>query len=95
MEWRPVVRSEEQSEKERVWKMLSEAGFIDIAPDKVQDRIRDAKDVVMGRLSELLTVRNEFHERESAAYSLATLRKLEKTLERGLAPRGSVDIEHR
>lgn len=77
-----MVRSEEQSEKERIWKMLSEAGFIDIAPDQVRDRIKEAKDVVMSRLSELLNVRNELHERESAAYSLATLRKLEKTLER-------------
>ena len=69
-----MVRSDEQSEKERLWKLLSEAGFVDIAPDQVQDRIKQAKDVVMGRLSELLTARNELHELDSAAYSLATLK---------------------
>lgn len=84
-----MVRSEDQLDKERAWKLLSEAGFIDIAPDQVQDRIKQAKDVVMGRLSELMTARNELHERDSAAYSLATLRKLEKTLEQNITPRDS------
>ena len=93
MERRDLVRSDEQSEKERAWRLLSEAGFIDIAPDQVRDRIKQAKDVVMGRLSELLNVRNQFHERDSTAYSLATLKKLEKTLERSITPPAPDDLE--
>ena len=85
-----MVRSEDQSENERVWKLLSDAGLIDIRPDEVPERIKEAKSVVMGRLSELLTVRNEMHERESAAYSLATLKKLEKMVEK-MTERGGKD----
>lgn len=72
----------EESEKERLWKLLSEAGLLDIPPDEFPERIKEAKDVVMERLSELLEVTNDVQERESAAYSLATLRKLETTLGR-------------
>lgn len=70
----------EQSEKERVWSVLSEAGFLDIPPDKFAERIKQAKHCVIERLNELLERRNAVQERESAAYSLATLRKLETTL---------------
>lgn len=78
----------EEPEKERVWKLLSEAGLIDIPPDEFPERIREAKGVVMGRLSELLEVANHLQERESAAHSLATLKKLEKTLGRSEKPHG-------
>jgi hypothetical protein len=37
---------------------------------------------VMGRLGELLQLKSNIQERESAAHSLATLKKLEKTLSR-------------
>jgi hypothetical protein len=37
----------------------------------------------MGRLGELLERTTDIRERESAAYSLATLKRLETTLERG------------
>jgi hypothetical protein len=90
-----VNRPTDESEKARVWKLLSEAGLIDIRPDEVPDRIKEAKDVVMGRLSELLSTRNEFHERESAAYSLATLKKLERMLERSVKAQGADDLERK
>ena len=76
-------RTYHQSEKERVWKWLSEAGLIDITPDEFPERVKEAKDLVMGRLSELLERTTDIRERESAAYSLATLKRLEITLGRG------------
>ena len=75
-----MSRPSKESEKEGAWRLLSEAGLIDIAPDEFPKRIKEAKDVVMGRLSKLLEVTNKVQERESAAYSLATLKKLERTL---------------
>ena len=77
-----MSRAYEDSEKEQIWKLLSEAGLVDITPDDFPERIKEAKDAVMGRLGELLERTNEIEERESAAYSLATLKKLETTLER-------------
>lgn len=84
-----MSRSNEESEKERVWSLLSEAGLIDIPADQVPERIKEAKDAVMGRLSELLERSNDAEERESAAYSLATLKKLETTLKRSKKGAGS------
>jgi len=77
-----VSRPHEESEKERVWRVLSEAGLIDIPPDEFAERIKEAKHVVMGRLSELLEATTDIQERESAAYSLGTLKKLEGTVAR-------------
>jgi hypothetical protein len=77
-----VCRPYEESEKERVWRVLSEAGLIDIPPDEFAERIKEAKRVVMGRLSELLEATTDIQECESAAYSLATLKKLEGTVSR-------------
>jgi len=44
----------EESEKELVWKLLSEAGLVDITLDDFPEPIEEAKHVFMGRLSELL-----------------------------------------
>ena len=82
-------RPYEESEKERVWRLLSQAGLIDIPPDDFPERIKEAKRVVMGRLGELLEVTTNVQERESAAYSLATLKTLETTLCRSGKPRSS------
>jgi hypothetical protein len=79
-ECRAVSRPYEGSEKERVWKLLLEAGFTDIALDEFPERIKEAKQVVMGRLSELLELTTDIQERQSAAYSLAMLKKLETTV---------------
>jgi hypothetical protein len=78
-----VNRTYQESEKQRVWKLLSEAGLIDITPDEFPERVKQAKDLVMGRLGELLERTTDIRERESAAYSLATLKRLETTLGRG------------
>ena len=78
-----MSRPDEESEKERVWRVLSEAGLLDIPPDEFAQRIKEAKRVVMGRLGELLEGTTDVQERESAAVSLATLKKLERTVSRG------------
>jgi DNA-binding ferritin-like protein len=62
--------------------VLSEAGLIDIHPDEFAERIKEAKHVVMERLSELLKLPTDIQERESTAFSLATLKKLERTVSR-------------
>jgi DNA-binding ferritin-like protein len=83
MEFSAVSQSHEKSENERVWRELSEAGLIDILPDEVAERIKEAKHVVMGRLGELLELTTDIEERESAAISLATLKEVERTVSRG------------
>ena len=82
-ESRTVSGPYEESEKERVWKLLSKAGLVDITLDEFPERIKEAKHVVIGRLNELLGLTTDIQERQSAAYSLATLKKLETTLCRG------------
>jgi len=77
-----VCPSGEKSDKQRLWTSLLEAGLVDISADDVPDRIREAKAVVIGRLGELLQMKGNVQERESAAHSLATLKKLETTLSR-------------
>lgn len=72
----------EHSDKQRLWASLSEAGLIDIPSDDVPHRIKEAKAVVMGRLGELLQLKSNHQERESAAHALATLKKLETTVSR-------------
>lgn len=71
----------EKSERERMWKLLSEAGLVDITLDEFPERIKAAKNVVIGRLRELLELTTTIQEeRQSVAYSLGTLKKLETTL---------------
>ena len=72
-----MSRPDKETEQEHVWSLLFEAGFIDIHPDEFAERIKQAKHVVIGRLSELLQAASDIRERESAACSLATLKKLE------------------
>ena len=55
----------------------SEAGLVEIRLDEFAERIRDVKRIVTGRLRELLDFNNGVQERESAAYSLGTLKGLE------------------
>jgi hypothetical protein len=75
-----VSRPHQESDEERVWRVLSEAGLIDISPKELPERIKEAKAVVIERLSELLELTTGIQERRSAAYSLATIKKLEKTV---------------
>ena len=69
-----------ESEKERLWRLLLEAGLVDIPPDDFPERIKEAKDVVLRRLTELLEATSALDECQSAAYSLGTLTKLETRL---------------
>lgn len=84
-----MTRTDQESENEKIWRVLSEAGLIDIPPAEYPQRIKEAKHVVMGRLSELLEHTTDVREREAAAYSLATLKELERTCRKG----GAVPID--
>ncbi len=70
----------EENDDQRAWRVLSEAGLIEIQLDEFVERIRDVKRIVIGRLRELLDLENGTEERESAAYSLGTLKGLELKL---------------
>jgi len=71
-----------QSGKQEVCTLLSEAGLVDIHTDQFSERVKEAKKAVMDRLGELLESTTDIEERDSAAYSLATLKKLETALQR-------------
>lgn len=75
-------RKDDEFPEEQVWKVLSEAGLVNITPDDFAERVKEAKHVVMARLGELLEMPTDIQERESAAYSLATLKRLETRLSR-------------
>jgi hypothetical protein len=72
-----LSNSNEETEEQKVWRVLSEAGLVEIRLDEFAERIRDVKRIVVGRLRELLDFNNRVQERESAAYSLGTLTGLE------------------
>lgn len=72
--------SDEKPVKEEPWKSLSEAGLVEISLEQFPERVKQAKHVVMGRLSELLDPETDTKERQSVAHSLGTLQKLEMTL---------------
>ena len=78
-----------QSGKEQVWAVLSEAGLVDIPIDEFSERVKEAKKAVMDRLGELLESTTDIEERDSAAYSLATLKKVETALQRKGTPHRS------
>jgi hypothetical protein len=80
MEPSAVSDTRRESEKEQVWKLLSEAGLVDIGPDEFPKRIKEAKDVVLKRLTELLEATPTLDECQSAAYSLGALTQLETKL---------------
>ena len=79
---RYIVGKTYQSGKQQVWSLLSEAGLVDIPTDEFSERVKEAKKAVMDRLGELLESTTDLEERDSAAYSLATLMKLETALQR-------------
>ena len=76
-----------QSGKQQFWSLLSEAGLVDIPTDEFSERVKEAKNAVMDRLGELLESTTDIEERDSTAYSLATLKKLETALQRKGTPR--------
>ncbi len=70
-------RSDEENSEQQAWKALSEAGLVEIRVEEFAERIRDVKRLVQVRLRELLDFDAGYKERESAAYSLGTLKGLE------------------
>lgn len=72
-----MSRSDEETDELQVWRALSEAGLVEIPLDEFAERIRDVKRIVTGRLFDLLNFNTGVQERESAAYSLGTLKRLE------------------
>jgi hypothetical protein len=72
-----VSRSDEETEEQQAWRVLSEAGLVEIRLDEFAERIRDVKRIVIVRLRELLDFNTDIQELESAAYSLGTLKGLE------------------
>jgi len=72
-----VIPSDEETEEQQAWRVLSEAGLVEIRLDEFAERIRDVKRIVTVRLRELLDLNGGTKERESAAYSLGTLKELE------------------
>jgi hypothetical protein len=84
---RSVMGKTYQSGKQQVWTLLSEAGLVDIPTDEFSERVKEAKKAVMDRLGELLESTTDIEERDSAAYSLATLKRLETALQRKGTPR--------
>lgn len=88
-----MTRFDEESEAQQLWRMLSEAGLVEIRVDEFAERIKDVKRIVMLRLRELLDFNNGIQERESAAYSLGALRGLElKVLANAPTPRDPSEL---
>ncbi len=69
--------SDEKNSEQQDWKILSEAGLVEIRVEEFAERIRDVKRLVQVRLRELMDFDAGYKERESAAYSLGTLKGLE------------------
>jgi hypothetical protein len=76
-----VNQSDEADEGQRVWKVLSEAGLVEIRLEEFADRLGDVKHLVITRLQELLGFDKRSQECESAAHSLGTLKGLELKLQ--------------
>ena len=70
-------RSDDEPDELQVWRVLSEAGLVEIRLDEFAERIRDVKRIVIVRLRELMDFNTGIEERDSAAYSLGTLAGLE------------------
>jgi hypothetical protein len=70
----------EEDRTQRVRKSLADARLVEIELEEFPDRIREVKQVAIGRLGELLQKDTALQERRSVAHSLGTLSRLEATL---------------
>lgn len=70
----------EDDRSQLVRKSLADARLVEIELDEFPDRIREVKQVAIGRLGELLQEDTGLQERRSVAHSLGTLSRLEATL---------------
>jgi hypothetical protein len=83
-----VNQSDDEPDERQAWRVLSEAGLVEIRLDEFAARIRDVKRIVTGRLLDSLNLNTGVQECESAAYSLGTLKGLElKVLANAPKPR--------
>ena len=65
---------------QRVRKSLTDARLMEIEVEDFPERIREIKQVAIGRLGELLEKDASLHEPRSVAHSLGTLSRLEARL---------------
>ena len=79
----------EEDRRQRVRKSLADARLVEIELNEFPDRIREVKQVAIGRLGELLQNDTGLPERRSVAHSLGTLSRLEATLRTDAAPHTS------
>ena len=70
----------EEDRSQRVRESLAQARLVEIELHEFPDRIREVKQVAIGRLGELLQNDTDLPEGRSVAHSLGTLRRLEATL---------------
>jgi hypothetical protein len=75
-----VSGPDEETKTQRVWESLKKAGLVEIKLDEFAKRIKDVKHATLGRLGELLELKNGIQERESVAHSLGFLKTLETTV---------------
>jgi hypothetical protein len=78
--------SGKQIKTPRVWKLLTDAGLIEIDLDEFPERIKEVKHMALGRLGEMLELKTGMAERQCVAHSLGTLKWLERSL--GAPPPG-------
>ncbi len=74
---------------QKVRESLAEAHLVEIEPNEFPDRIREVKQVAMGRLGELLKNDTSLPEGRSVAHSVGTLSRLEATLRADADPQKS------
>ena len=70
----------EEDRSQRVRKSLADAHLVEIELDEFPDRIREVKQVAIGRLGELLQKETGPREHRSVAHSVGTLSRLEASL---------------
>lgn len=70
----------EEDRSQRVRKSLADARLVEIELDEFPDRIREVKQVAIGRLGELLQKDTGPREHRSVAHSVGTLSRLEASL---------------
>ncbi len=70
----------EEDRSQRVRKSLADARLVEIEVDEFPDRIREVKQVAIGRLGELLQKDTGPREHRSVAHSVGTLSRLEASL---------------
>jgi hypothetical protein len=70
----------EEDRSQHVRKWLTDARLVEIEPDEFPDRIREVKQVAIGRLEELLQDDASLPEPRSVAHALGTLSRLEARL---------------